>query len=324
MNDFEQQWRSLSVAGHSGGRLRVYPDHLLDFFIDYSLSGNREMVIEARGTDLEFNDLPIFENLDLIVKPIPTGICIGLSLTDNELVKSFSVMCYDIAERSKTGETVEAAVVIAIECLRGWASLLKRRGKTGLTRNEAMGLWGELSVLEELIRAQPGNQSLIIQGWRGPNGDQRDVGFNSHRVEIKTQLSTKGVGLRITSLDQLDERGENLKVVLNRVSPSDKGLSLAGLIDRTEALLAASRSAQSEFERKIELAGFEPEQETCKELFALDERFIYEVREGFPRLTPDNVPAGIRSAEYEITGTAISSFQIAWDKLVENLSEQPR
>jgi len=233
-------------------------------------------------------------------------------------------MCYDIAERSKTGATVEAAVVIAIECLRGWASLLKRRGKTGLTRNEAIGLWGEISMLEELIRTQPGNESLIIQGWRGPNGDQRDVGFNSHRVEIKTQLSTKGVGLRITSLDQLDERGENLKVVLNRVSPSDKGISLAGLTDRMEVLLTACRSAQSEFERKIELAGFDPERETCKELFALDERFVYEVREGFPRLTPDNVPAGIRSAEYEVAGAAISSFQIAWDKLVEDLSEQPR
>ena len=33
--------------------------------------------------------------------------------------------------------------------------------------------------------------------------------------------------------------------------------------------------------------------------------------------------ATVRSAEYEISGSAIVQFQISWDALVENLSEQP-
>jgi hypothetical protein len=321
MNDFEMQWRSLSSMGHSAGRLRVYPDHPLDLFIDYSLGGNRELLIEARGTTIEFSELPSFENIDLIVKQTEVGICIGLTLTDTELAKSFSVMCYDIAERSKNGETVEAAAVIAIECLRDWAALLKRRGKSGLSRNEAIGLWGELSVLEALLRVKQGNEYLIVQGWRGPNGDQRDIGFNSHRVEIKTQLSTKAIALRITSLEQLDEDGGALRVVLNRISPSDNGISLVEQVNILETILATSRSTLSEFERKIELAGFDAELETCNENFSLDERFVYEVSEGFPRLIPRNVPLGIRSAEYEISGVAISGFQITWDNLVEDLSE---
>jgi hypothetical protein len=321
MNDFEMQWRSLSGVGHSGGRLRVYPDHLLDFFIDYSLSGHRELVIEARGVSFDSNDLPTFENLSLVVKSIANGTCIGLTLTDNELVRSFSVMCFDIAERSRQGESVEAAVVIAIECLRSWASLLKRRSKTGLTRNEAMGLWGELSVLKNLVEIKQSNEYLIIQGWRGPNGDQRDIGFNGTRIEIKTQLSTKALGLRISSLEQLNEQGENLRVVLNRISPSEGGSSLAELIQKTELLLAINRSALSEFERKIELAGFDTELDNCKEPFALDELFVFDVRDDFPRLTPGNVPVGIKNAEYEITGSAISSFQITWDQLLEDLFE---
>ncbi len=74
MNDFESQWRDLSTSGHSGGRLRVYPDHILDFFINYSLGGNRELMIEAKGVTHEFSDLPSFENLELIVKPILNGV----------------------------------------------------------------------------------------------------------------------------------------------------------------------------------------------------------------------------------------------------------
>jgi Putative PD-(D/E)XK family member, (DUF4420) len=322
MNDFESQWQELSVSGHSGGRLRVYPDHILDFFINYSLGGNRELVIEVNGGLLEFNDLPSFENLELTTKSIPSGICIGLTLIDSELIKSFSVMCFDIAERSRHGDTVEAAALIAIQCLRDWAALLKRRGRTGLNRNEIMGLWGELSSIDALLTERPENAYQIVHGWRGPNGDQRDIGFNGNRIEIKTQLSTRSIGLRITSLDQLDERGDHLMIILNRISPSEKGLSLAGLIQAIEQRLVVNRMAQSEFERKIELAEYDPNLEACSELFALDERINFLVRKDFPRLTPSNVPNGIKSAEYEISGAAIANFQITWDELVGNLSDE--
>ncbi len=322
MNEFESQWQELSAAGHSGGRLRVYPDHILDFFINYSLGGNRELVIEVKGISIELNDLPSFENLELTSKPIPSGICIGLTLIDNELVKSFSVMCFDIAERSRQGLTVEAATVIAIQCLRDWAALLKRRGRTGLSRNEVMGLWGELSLITVLLSERPQNVYQIIHGWRGPNGDQRDIGFNGNRIEIKTQLSTRSIGLRITSLDQLDERSDHLTVVLNRISPSEKGSSLVDLIKIIDQRLVANRMAQSEFERKIELAEYDPNLEASKELFALDERINFLVRTDFPRLTPGNVPHGIKSAEYEISGVSIAQFQISWNELVENLSDK--
>jgi hypothetical protein len=322
MNDFESQWIELFTSGHSGGRLRVYPDHVLDFFISYSLGGDRQLVIEANNVFLELSDIPEFENLDLVVNSNPSGICIGLTLTDNDLTKSFSVMCYDIAERSALGETAEAAVVIAIECLRGWASLFKRRNRIGLSRNEIMGLWGELSSLDELLVARPDNETQIIQGWRGPNGEQRDIGFNGNRIEIKTQLSTRSIGLKISSIDQLDDRGDQLKIILNRISPSDKGSSIGDLIQAIQQRLIKSRIAQSDFELKIELAGFNPELKASKELFSLDERLVFAVGENFPRLTPSHVPFGIKSVEYEISGAAINEFQITWNELLENLSEQ--
>jgi hypothetical protein len=66
MNEFEYQWGNISGVGHSAGRLRVYPDHLLDFFISFSISGQRELTIEAKGIFDDFDDLPSFENLDVI------------------------------------------------------------------------------------------------------------------------------------------------------------------------------------------------------------------------------------------------------------------
>ena len=142
MNDFESQWNALGAKHHSSGRLRVYPDHRLDFFIDYALNGNRELIIEARDIVFNFPELPFFENLEVIFAQTSNGARIGITLTDEHLFKSFTVMCFDIAERSKGGKNVEEAFMIALECLRDWSELFKRRGKIGLTRNEVIGLWG--------------------------------------------------------------------------------------------------------------------------------------------------------------------------------------
>jgi hypothetical protein len=321
MNDFESQWESISTSGHSAGRLRVYPEHLLDFFISFSLNGHREMVIEAKGITNDFGELPSFENLDVVLKETASGLSIGLVLTDHELTKSFAVMCFDIAERSKRGETVEAAAVIAFACLRDWADLLKRRGKQGLNRNEVLGLWGELSTLDALLGSTTGVEFPIVQGWRGPNGDQRDIGFNNTRIEVKTQLSTKSIGLKISSLDQLDDREDHLNVVLNRISPSDAGTSVVSLIEKIRGHLTFARLAQSEFERKVMLAEFDSDNKYCSEKFGLDERLVYDINDSFPRLIPSNVPFGIKSAEYEITGTSITGFQIAWEQLLEKIDE---
>mgnify|MGYP000502881565 CR=1 FL=1 len=321
MNDFETQWESISTTGHAAGRLRVYPDHLLDFFISFSLSGHREIVIEAKGITNDFGELPSFENFEVVLTETATGLSIGLVLTDHELTKSFAVMCFDIAERSKRGETVEVAAVIAIACLRDWADLLKRRGKQGLNRNEALGLWGELNTLDALLGSTTGVDLQIVQGWRGPNGDQRDIGFNNNRIEVKTQLSTKSIGLKISSLDQLDDREDQLTVVLNRISPSAAGTSVASLIEKIRAHLSFKRLAQSEFERKVMLAEFDSDNEYCNENFGLDERIVYDINDTFPRLIPRNVPFGIKSVEYEITGTSVTGFQIAWEHLLEKIYE---
>ena len=321
MNDFDLQWKVLAESGHSSGKLRVYPDHALDLFVDYSLAGNREMIIEAKGVPYLSTDLPFFENLEVTFKEIQGAACLGLTLIDQSLAKSFSVMCFDIAERSKNAKAISDAFAIVLECLTDWSDLFKRRGKFGLSRNEVLGLWGELFTLEKILQSKVSPDEIVVQGWRGPNGDQRDIGFNKTRVEIKSQLSTKAISLRITSLDQLDDGGDNLNVALNRISPSDSGYSLVDLVARIFKLLETNRLASMEFERKLMLAEFNDELDLCKELFSLDEQLIYEITDNFPKLTLATVPIGIKAAQYEITGAAILNYQINWEILIRKLNE---
>lgn len=321
MNDFDLQWKVLTESGHSSGKLRVYPDHPLDLFVDYSLAGNREIIVEGTGLQYSSIDLPFFENLEVTFKETPGAVRLGITLIDQSLSKSFSVMCFDIAERSKNVKAISDSFAIVLECLSDWSDLFKRRGKFGLSRNEVMGLWGELFTLEQILKSKVAPDEIIVQGWRGPNGDQRDIGFNKTRIEIKSQLSTKAISLRITSLDQLDDGDDNLNIALNRISPSDAGFSLVNLVERMLEILEANRLASLEFERKLMLAEFDGELDVCNELFNLDEQLIYEVGENFPRLTLATVPVGIKAAQYEISGAAISSYQINWEILLRKLND---
>ena len=79
MNEFEAKWADLASGGHSAGRFRVYPDHLLNFHVQYSLAGCREVVIDVLGEDLPMLDLPAFRNIDLVFLKIAGGIRIGMS-----------------------------------------------------------------------------------------------------------------------------------------------------------------------------------------------------------------------------------------------------
>jgi hypothetical protein len=179
------------------------------------------------------------------------------------------------------------------------------------------GLWGEVFTLMKILIDLKKYESEIIYGWRGPNADQRDLGFNGTRVEIKTQLSTKAIALRISSLDQLDDDGDKLKIALNRISPSVDGYSLVDLIKSVTLIIENNNLLLSEFERKIELSGYDEANDIVIEKFGLDECIIYSVLDSFPKLTRNNVSPSIIKVEYEINGNELDNYKILWTELME-------
>jgi len=321
MNEFASKWEEISQSRHLAGRFRVFPDHPLDFFLDFSLNGRREVMVEVIADGLSVPDLPTFQNIELSITEVLGGLRIGMTLNDEDLSQSFSIMCYDLVQRSSKGISVQDALQIFLTALSHWADLFKQKLSGGLTRPETIGLLGELLVLKHLIINRSVNLLTIIKGWRGPDGDARDIGFNGSRIEVKTQLSTKAITLKISSLDQLDDNGDKLYVVLNRISPAENGHSLIEAVNKVITLLGHNRLAVSEFERKLELASFDHNSIFAKEKFGLDQTVIYLVNESFPRLTPQNVPQGIFSVCYEIRGIDLENHMTSWDELLGGIND---
>lgn len=314
-SDFTGKWDEISERGHSAGRFRVCPDHLLDLFIGFSVAGEREFTLESSTADFDVDEIPAFENIDVQLGDIKGTHSLTLRLTDSALTDLFSNICSDLSEASSVAEVAESAIRIFVVRLSRWAELLRRRRDHELSFNERLGLLGELSMLVWVIDECRVDASLAIRGWRGPDGDTNDIGLNNVRIEVKAQLSTQRQSLKISSLDQLDWDGRNLFIAVNRFCSSDEGVNLGSLVSTISSKLATNSHGLMEFQRKLIVAGYDPDAGYVDDIFKLEELRVYRVAEAFPRLVPGNVPIGISKAKYEIACETINDFVIAPSEL---------
>jgi hypothetical protein len=310
-SDFTGKWDEISERGHSAGRFRVCPDHLIDLFIGFSVAGEREFTFEFSAVSLNAEEIPEFENMVVQLGDNNGIYSLTLRLTDRGLTDLFSIICSDLADASSVAVTAGGAIQIFVVRLSRWAELLRRRRTSELSFNERLGLLGELSMLVWVIDQCGIDASLAVRGWRGPEGDTNDIGLNSVRIEVKAQLSTQRKSLKISSLNQLDWDGRNLFVAVNCFCPSDEGVSLDSLCSYISTKLALNKPGLMDFQRKLIVAGYDTDASYASETFKLEKLSLYRVEDAFPRLVPSNVPVGISKASYEIICENVSEFLVA-------------
>lgn len=312
---FSEKWDEIKLLGHKAGRFRVCPDHMLDLFIGFSITGEREFRLECLASGFEENEIPAFENISINLDDSESTHSLTMQLIDNELTDLFSIICTDLADASSKAETSEGAIRIFVLRLNRWAELMRRRRTQELSFKERLGLLGELSMLVWLIDNCDVEATLAVRGWRGPEGDTNDIGLNNVRIEVKAQLSTQRQALKISSLDQLDWDGRNLFITVNRFSPANDGTSLSKLVDILIHKLGYHNIGLMNFQRKLLIANYDYDADYINESFKLEELRVYQVSEDFPRLVPGNVPLGITKVNYEVASEALLDFQITQSEL---------
>lgn len=320
-SDFTAKWDEIAHLGRGAGRFRVCPDHLLDLFIGYSSSSEREFTLESRTSKLDDAGLPEFEKVAVRHRETDGVYSLTLCLTDHQLKDLFSIICADLADASSRAETPAGAASIFAVRLCRWADLLRRGRSREMSFQERLGLLGELCLVKWVIENCRVNPGVVTRAWRGPDGDTNDVGLNHTRIEVKSQLSTQPFMIRVSSLDQLDGDGRELCIALHRFTVAESGISLASLVTDISALLAGSDSGLMEFQRKLFLVGYQFDAGYVSEAFNLESVRVYRVSEGFPRLVPSTVPAGIVRAKYDIACQAINDYRIEQAELKRLIDE---
>ncbi|MEI8410592.1 MULTISPECIES: PD-(D/E)XK motif protein [unclassified Kribbella] len=216
--------------------------------------------------------------------------CLDVIL-DGNLVEVYPVLC-TVADRVQlSGEPFAAAVQ---SVLSGLSDILA--GRKGLSREEQVGLFGELVVVLSLARQLGVSDALAA--WRGPSSEEHDFGLQHVDLEVKTTMSERRRHW-ITSLTQLTPTaGRQLQLLSLQITSSalGDGASLADLVEVVRSLPGASLG---HIDQTLSRLGW---QEWYGDLYRERWRLraepaFFVVDDGFPALTLARVQAVMPNAE---------------------------
>lgn len=193
----------------------------------------------------------------------------------------------------------------ALEVLDRWRRLFAEvEISAEMSRSQVVGLFGELLVLEEILRFDPRRDAAV---WTGPliGGGIHDFRRGGNAVEVKTTLSRGPRVISISSVDQLEapELGSIYLEVI-QLGMDESGVSLPELVDRVSELGPDRR----EFEDRLLALGYsnaKAAQYADLPLKVVEQR-LYEVCQvGFPRIVRSSfkggcLPAGTLDLTYSI------------------------
>ena len=223
-----------------------------------------------------------------------------------ELESVFGEVVNEILARIAHGDDCADAALSTIEDFR---ALLTRSTASAVTAGMAAGLLAELLVLNRLLDRSPSAWTA----WRGPAGDRHDFRAGDASLEVKASLRSGAPTVIIHGLHQLEvPSGGTLHLIRIVLEPvSDGILRVSGVVgnamskadkpSRLAALLAASGYTDANA------------QEWDRHAFRNESEKIYEVRTGFPRLTPTVLKEaaairGVHDVTYKIDLSVAEGF----------------
>ncbi|MGE3778539.1 MAG: PD-(D/E)XK motif protein [Pirellulaceae bacterium] len=240
--------------------------------------------------------------------PGDNGPLLVLTLEDAGRADLFTTVCAD-AVAAATSAPSDEALPQFLARLDAWRRFLRER-RAGLTRNETVGLLGELLLLERLVQAD----GSMLATWTSPDDGLHDFLVRGQALEVKTSLGPASA-MRISTLDQLDPSGlRRLDLVHVRLVETPDGRSLGNVIAAVERALP-DESARRAFANALLRRGLMPDDTAARSAPLIDLRAFsaYAVGERFPKLVRTSVPAAVQDAEYSLELRAIDAYAIDFE-----------
>ena len=176
-----------------------------------------------------------------------------------------------------------------------------RKGSQALSPEAEIGLIGELALLGAIIGAGVA-AAQAIASWVGPLDGIQDFEIGTGALEAKATLSAKGFTAKIGSLEQLDDSvRQPLFVAGARFHQVESGQNLPEFVAAMQAAIQGDAEATRLLSERLLAAGYiDTHDGRYPRRFTLKDIRVVKVSDGFPRLTPGTVPAGITRIMYEI------------------------
>jgi hypothetical protein len=202
---------------------------------------------------------------------------------------------------------------ILVDRLVEWQRMLASVGPKGLPPERQRGLFGELHTLSDLLL--PALGAVAVPAWTGPDQDLQDFQFESGSVEVKTVAGHEPGKVRITSERQLDDTGPGrlfLVTLALDARRGGRGMSLPELVAHLRRQ-AADHGVHAALDQRLVRAGYLDTQSHLylDRRYALRQRLVHSVADGFPRITERDTPSGVSNVSYMLDLLAATPFLVS-------------
>ena len=263
--------------------IKPFHDPASNFLIGFSLV--------IRGFDFKKFYYP--KRKSILWQPTESGL-LNIHLLDNTLSEEFldfyNYSCKHIDLTAKDEEILLRLKEIFRKREKFYKSV------NSISRQEAMGLFGELTFLREQLTTNE-DFKLIIDGWRRPDRSTHDFDYDKIGYEIKSAgLSSKSI--KIANENQLDNLNhETLFLVCYLVEcfPSTTKNSIKELFNEI-AVIIKSPILEAEILEKMDV-----NIEDFKFDIKAQYKIVNEVDTDFPKITSENLNENLANVSYNIS-----------------------
>jgi hypothetical protein len=315
MNRVDDIWaRQESASGKDVVRERIESVPDLNCYVGIiGITGARIFQLEL-GQDVKVNNyLKKFRGVEIQTIALSNSRTMyTIILLENSLKDVFSMFIEDILGNLSSLGDAQQAISTINQRVNYWRKLFSKVSGETLSIEKQRGLFGELLLLETLLKAGD-KHSLVLNSWRGVYSSNQDFAMETKAIEVKT--SKAGTPKVIISNEhQLDYscwEGLFLLVILVNES-SGKDNSLSSKIKEIRLLLKDDSLLQDEFQAKLNEIGISPrsEDEYNEISFSVRSLRYYRIVKGFPVIMASSfIDTPISSVKYQIDITACSKFE---------------
>jgi hypothetical protein len=297
MSTIEDLWASMREHGVAAQR-RMTAEHACDLYADFTPPDHVGLV--AISTDRP----PLPPQMRAITVELGERSdgrsSLRLVLEHQMLLPVFAALCRDIVSSTETGVGPDRLGATVLDRLQRWRSLLER-DSAGLPEPILRGLIGELTVLEMRLLPMMAARDAV-HAWRGPLGAAQDFLLgDGHRIEVKA-VDRDAAIVTVNGLAQLDAGPDQLTLAVVRLQSTGRSadgvITATMLIARVRDRLSADVEALTMFEAALASLGWHEHPAHDEIAFRIVSIDAYDVQNSFPRLTPQNVPAGVEDVSY--------------------------
>lgn len=234
-----------------------------------------------------------------------------IKLKDEKYRGIFLKIVYDLVEEIKGETNVLVAERKLMQRYMSWENIFESIKTEKLSREQQIGLLGELFFLEKYCIPNYGTTDSILS-WIGPLGGDKDFQFQTDFYEVKTTSLNKNM-IHLNSQTQLlpiPDSSLYLSVVRYELASkiSEHSVTLNSQVNRVMMLL--SEEEKNEFLIKISNVGYINDPAYEDRSYLIKDIKRYHITEEFPQINPFMIHESIVDIEYNLYLPVLNNYII--------------